>query len=109
MDAKDVTAVRRFFETYFVPNLVRAPDGADAGLITGYYEAMLRGSRKRGGAYQTPLYKVPDDLITVDLASVYPSLKGMRLRGERYARWEPIRDNSELKVNHRDAEAQRYG
>ncbi|MFK3739914.1 murein transglycosylase A [Massilia sp. TN1-12] len=81
VDATDGAAIRRYFETYFVPNLVRAADGADAGLITGYYEAALRGARKRGGAYQTPLYKVPDDLITVDLASVYPTLKGMRLRG----------------------------
>ncbi|MCS0584259.1 murein transglycosylase A [Massilia pinisoli] len=81
IDPADGTAIRQFFETYFVPNLVRAPDGADAGLITGYYEPMLRGARRRGGAYQTPLYKVPDDLITVDLASVYPNLKGMRLRG----------------------------
>ena len=81
VDTADVNAIRLYFETYFVPNLVRSADGADSGLITGYYEAMLHGSRKRGGAYQTPLYKVPDDLITVDLASVYPSLKGMRLRG----------------------------
>lgn len=81
VDATDGEAIRRYFETYFVPNLVRSADGADAGLITGYYEAALRGARKRGGAYQTPLYKVPDDLITVDLASVYPNLKGMRLRG----------------------------
>lgn len=81
VDAADGEAIRRYFEAYFVPNLVRSADGADAGLITGYYEAALRGARKRGGAYQTPLYKVPDDLITVDLASVYPSLKGMRLRG----------------------------
>nr|WP_314547580.1 murein transglycosylase A [uncultured Massilia sp.] len=81
VDASDGEAIRRYFETYFVPNLVRSADGADAGLITGYYEAALRGARKRGGAYQTPLYKVPDDLITVDLASVYPNLKGMRLRG----------------------------
>lgn len=81
VDPHDASAIRQYFETYFVPNLVRAPDGADAGLITGYYEPMLRGARRRGGAYQTPLYKVPDDLITVDLASVYPSLKGMRLRG----------------------------
>jgi membrane-bound lytic murein transglycosylase A len=81
VDVADGAAIRRYFETYFVPNLVRAADGADAGLVTGYYEAALRGARKRGGAYQTPLYKVPDDLITVDLAGVYPSLKGMRLRG----------------------------
>jgi membrane-bound lytic murein transglycosylase A len=81
VDAGDGVAIRQYFETYFVPNLVRAADGADTGLITGYYEPMLRGSRQRGGAYQTPLYKVPDDLVTVDLASVYPNLKGMRLRG----------------------------
>ena len=81
IDAGDAAAVRAFFETWFVPNLMRASDGADAGLITGYYEAMLYGSRKRSGAYQTPLYRVPDDLLTVDLGSVYPQLKGMRLRG----------------------------
>jgi membrane-bound lytic murein transglycosylase A len=81
VDTADGASIRRYFETYFVPNLVRAADGADAGLVTGYYEAALRGARQRGGAYQTPLYKVPDDLVSVDLAAVYPSLKGMRLRG----------------------------
>lgn len=81
IDGSDGAAVRSFFESWFVPNLVRAADGADTGLITGYYEAMLYGARKRGGAYQTPLYRVPDDLLTVDLGSVYPQLKGMRLRG----------------------------
>jgi membrane-bound lytic murein transglycosylase A len=79
--AADGAAIRSYFETWFVPNQIRAADGADTGLITGYYEAMLRGARKRGGAYQTPLYRVPDDLLTVDLASVYPDLKGKRLRG----------------------------
>lgn len=81
VDARDGNAIRHYFEAYFVPNQMRAPDGADNGLITGYYEPMLRGARKRGGAFQTPLYRVPDDLITVDLASVYPNLKNMRLRG----------------------------
>jgi len=81
VDSRDANAVRAFFETWFVPNQLRTPDGADTGLITGYYEPMLRGARRRGGAYQTPLYQVPDDLVDVELASVYPSLKGMRLRG----------------------------
>ena len=81
VDKTDANAVRLFFESFFVPNQVRAPDGADTGLITGYYEPMLHGARKRGGAYQTPLYRVPDDLLTIDLATVYPELKGMRLRG----------------------------
>ncbi len=82
IDAKDQAAIRQYFEANFIPNLVRAADGADTGLITGYYEPLLRGSRTRGGPYQTPLFKVPDDLITIDLASLYPELKGMRLRGK---------------------------
>ena len=81
VDGADEQAVRRYFETFFAPNLVRAPDGSDTGLITGYYEPLLHGAHQPGGRYQTPLYGVPRDMITVDLASVYPELKGMRLRG----------------------------
>jgi membrane-bound lytic murein transglycosylase A len=36
-----------FFETFLEPNQVIAPDGATDGLITGYYEPLLHGSRKR--------------------------------------------------------------
>jgi membrane-bound lytic murein transglycosylase A len=81
VDANDGAAIRQYFESWFVPNQIRAADGSDAGLITGYYEPMLHGVRKRHGDYQTPLYKVPDDLLSIDLASVYPNLKGMVLRG----------------------------
>lgn len=81
VDGADAGAVRAFFESRFVPQLIRAADGADAGLITGYYEPMLHGARQRGGAFQTPLYRVPDDLLTIDLGEVYPELKRMRLRG----------------------------
>jgi membrane-bound lytic murein transglycosylase A len=81
VDANDGGAIRQYFESWFVPNQIRAADGSDSGLITGYYEPMLHGARKRHGDYQTPLYKVPDDLLSIDLASVYPNLKGMVLRG----------------------------
>lgn len=81
VDAADAKAVRTFFEAFFVPNQVLNPDGTETGLVTGYYEPLLRGARKRGGPYQTPLYRAPDDMLTIDLASVYPELKNMRLRG----------------------------
>jgi membrane-bound lytic murein transglycosylase A len=81
VNADDDKAIRLFFESFFVPHQALGADGATSGLVTGYYEPLLRGARKRGGPYQTPLYRVPDDLVTVDLASVYPELKGMRLRG----------------------------
>lgn len=73
--------IRTFFETFFAPHLVNNPDGTEHGLVTGYYEPLLRGSRKRGGQFQVPLHKVPEDLLTVDLGSIYPELKNMRLRG----------------------------
>jgi membrane-bound lytic murein transglycosylase A len=81
VNGKDSVAVRAFFEAYFTPYQVSNPDGTDTGLITGYYEPLLHGSRKRGGPYQTPLYRAPEDLLTIDLSSLYPELKNMRLRG----------------------------
>ena len=81
VNATDHKAVRQFYEAFFAPSQVFNPDGSDTGLVTGYYEPLLRGARKRNGPYQTALHRVPDDLLTVDLASVYPELKNMRLRG----------------------------
>lgn len=74
-------AARRFFEQSFtVYQVVSAEDGEE-GLITGYYEPLLHGSRTRSARYRFPLYGVPDDLVVVELANVYPELKSMRLRG----------------------------
>ena len=81
VDPRDEIAMRIFFETFLVPHQVINPDGSDNGLVTGYYEPLLHGARKRGGAYQVALHAVPEDLLTIDLAGVYPELKGMRLRG----------------------------
>jgi len=81
VNAADGNAVRGFFEAFFLPYQVINQDGSDTGLVTGYYEPLLRGARQRSGTYQTPLYGVPDDLLTIDLGSVYPQLQGMRLRG----------------------------
>ena len=57
-----------------------------SGLVTGYYEPLLRGSRVRTDKYPVPIYRVPDDLVVVDLASVYPELANMRLRGKLQGR-----------------------
>ena len=74
-------AVRAFFNEYFQPWQAIQPDGAEEGLITGYYEPLLRGSRVASAKYRYPVYGVPDDMLVVDLSSLYPELKSMRLRG----------------------------
>lgn len=77
----DRDAARRFFELNFTPYQVVSPDGSSEGLITGYYEALLHGSRKASARFRYPVYGVPDDLLEIDLGELYPELKGMRLRG----------------------------
>ena len=74
-------SVREFFESQFLPYRVADADGSVEGLATGYYEPLLRGSRSKEGPYRYPLYAAPDDLLTVDLASIDPELKHLRLRG----------------------------
>ena len=77
----DRETARRFFETNLTPFQLVNADGSEDGLITGYYEPLLRGSRKPSARYRHPVYGVPDDLLVVDLTELYPELKGMRLRG----------------------------
>ena len=72
---------RRFFETHFQVFRSMNTDGGDDGLFTGYYEPLLHGSRKPSTRFRFPLYSVPEDLLVVDLAELYPELKGLRLRG----------------------------
>lgn len=50
-------------------------------LLTGYFEMQLHGSLSKSEIYKYPLYAVPSDLISVDLSSIYPELKHLRLRG----------------------------
>lgn len=53
----------------------------DRGRMTGYYEPELAGSRTRVPPFVYPLYRVPDDLLTIDLSALYPELAHKRVRG----------------------------
>ena len=81
INSNDTQALRQLIESRFTPHELSDHKGARSGLITGYYEPLLRGSRTRGGPYQIPLYQTPKDLINVDLSAIYPEIKSLRLRG----------------------------
>jgi membrane-bound lytic murein transglycosylase A len=80
----DRNAARRFFETHYVPHRV---EGVPPGLVTGYYEPEVSGSRERSDKFQVPVYGRPDDLVQVkpDLlrALFNDSLSVMRRKGEQ--------------------------
>lgn len=71
---------REFFERWFVARVMNGDDGR-TGLITGYYEPILNGSLTRSARYRFPLHRRPDNLLTVDLGSLYPELRGKTVRG----------------------------
>lgn len=73
--------LKKFFETYFTP---MASQNNDFGLLTGYYEITLRGSRTSSDRYSIPLYKPPQDLLFIpDLGCYNPLLKAQRWAGRR--------------------------
>ncbi|WP_244860797.1 murein transglycosylase A [Aromatoleum petrolei] len=80
-DAPSAATVRQFLETRLTPWAVRNPDGTNEGLITGYYEPIIKGSRARSERYRWPVHGVPADMLTVDFGDLYPDLRSLRLRG----------------------------
>ena len=60
---KGKDSARAFFEANFTPNAV--VHNGKPGMLTGYYEPLLEGSRTPQGPYQTPIYKRPPDLVNV--------------------------------------------
>lgn len=82
--AAGAAEVRGYFQRYFEPYRLQKGTGAAAqasGLVTGYYERLLRGAHTASAQFSTPLYSPPQDLLTVDLSSLYPELKGKAVRG----------------------------
>src|SRR2546430_4696416 len=79
--AGDERAAREFFEANFSPYALASSETGDRGLITGYYEPVIEGSRTRSDVNRYPILGVPDDLIVVDLAAINPELRNLRLRG----------------------------
>jgi membrane-bound lytic murein transglycosylase A len=59
----DRAAAKAFFEAHFTANAV-VHDGSQ-GLLTGYYEPLVEGSRTPQGGFQTPIYKRPPDLVNL--------------------------------------------
>lgn len=86
LESPDDQTARAFFETHFRAHRLNPGEGR-SGLITGYYEPLLNGSTVRSERFRWPLHKRPDNLLIVDLVSLYPELKGRpvraRLEGNR--------------------------
>ena len=84
---KGAAAAKLFFETHFKPYRLAGADGVAEGLITGYYEPTLRGSRKPSARNKYPVYGLPDDMLALELGELAPDLRTtaprVRIEGKR--------------------------
>ncbi|MCB2102754.1 MAG: MltA domain-containing protein [Rhodobacterales bacterium] len=94
----DERLARYFFEKWFEP-FRAANNGNQDGRFTGYYEPELEGSWQRSARFHVPLYKLPDDIISVDLGAFDVADKGRsvagRLEGRRII---PYADRAEIEA-----------
>lgn len=100
-EAKITTNAKKFLKQNFQTQKLTSDT---KGLLTGYYEASLRGSITKKEPYIYPIYEVPKDLVVVELSEQYPQLKGMKLRGRVVdGKLIPYYERAELDKNILDA------
>jgi membrane-bound lytic murein transglycosylase A len=77
---QDSHSARAFFEANFQPVRI-APLGEAEGLLTGYFQPIVQGSRRPNSEYHVPVYRRPPDLVAVGYkpgADAFPN-KGARI------------------------------
>src|SRR5258708_11979785 len=71
--ANDELAARQFFESSFIPYALISSESGDGGVITGYYEPVIDGSRTRRPPNRYPTFAVPDHLTVLASAPANPT------------------------------------
>ena len=97
--AGDHAAAKAMFEAQFVPWTAAGKGGVD-GKMTGYYVQEMRGSRKKHGKYQYPVYARPKDLVMVDLSKHIKDAHGRRIWGRLDAKGDlvPFHTRGEIRL-----------
>ena len=80
IDPVSDVAAKEFFQTWFKP--VEFYQGKPIhGLFTGYFMPLLKGSLIKTKDYRVPVYGLPSNHITANLAMFKPELKNRRIVG----------------------------
>ncbi|MGD1935889.1 MAG: murein transglycosylase A [Candidatus Phaeomarinobacter sp.] len=92
----DLSNARAFFESNFVPFHIR--NGTEkTGLMTGYFEPEMKGSRTRSETHPASVLARPERLVSVELGDFRESLRGQRIAGQvENGRLVPFADRSQI-------------
>jgi membrane-bound lytic murein transglycosylase A len=79
VNARNDDDVRRYLEREFALYQIHNKDQTAGGVITGYYEPLLRGSRRYGDPYVYPVYAIPEDLLFLDSRNIPHAFGGVQV------------------------------
>jgi membrane-bound lytic murein transglycosylase A len=79
VNASNNEAVRKFFEQEFVAYQVQDERNKNDGVVTGYFETELKGSRRYGAPYVYPVYGVPSDMLFLDSRDIALGLRSQKV------------------------------
>ncbi len=101
--AEQTTDASLFFKENF--SLHKIEPTSQNAILTGYYEPLLHGSLEKDDTYKYPLYARPNNMLQIDLASLFPELKNKRVRGRLVGnRVVPYFSREEINKNGMDAD-----
>ncbi|MBW1836399.1 MAG: murein transglycosylase A [Deltaproteobacteria bacterium] len=73
--------LNRFIAQHYQVYQSKGYDSQKQVLFTGYYEPVLKGNPTQSDEYRFPVYKRPDDLITIDLSLFSSRYTGRKIIG----------------------------
>jgi membrane-bound lytic murein transglycosylase A len=95
----DEASVRAFFTARFDAYALSDAQGNAQGMLTGYYEPVLKASLTRKPPFVVPLYAVPDDLAKREVVGANGAREVQRGRMEN-GKFLPYYTRGELTPNH---------
>jgi membrane-bound lytic murein transglycosylase A len=72
VDGRNNPAIRNFFEREFSAYQIRDDDRRPDGVVTGYFEPEIAGSRQYAAPYIYPVYGQPEDMVFADARKLPP-------------------------------------
>ena len=70
LNGSNSAAIRSFFETEFAAYQIRDDDRRSDGVVTGYFEPEISGSRRYGAPFIYPVYGEPEDMLFLDVRRI---------------------------------------